>query len=94
MTDIFAEFQDLIRKLNTNGIEYAIGGGWALAIHGAPRATVDIDLLILSENLEKAWQVAEDLGYRSKVCRFLSTMELLKSAEFPKSTKNLRRFTQ
>ncbi len=34
-----------------------------MAIHGLPRATVDIDLLILSEDLEKVWQTAESLGY-------------------------------
>ena len=34
-----------------------------MAIHGLPRATVDIDLLILSEDLKKVWQTAESLGY-------------------------------
>lgn len=34
-----------------------------MAIHGWPRATIDIDLLILSENLEKGWKIAQTLGY-------------------------------
>lgn len=34
-----------------------------MAIHGVPRATVDIDLLVLSENLEQVWKIAEELGY-------------------------------
>jgi hypothetical protein len=34
-----------------------------MAIHGLPRATVDIDLLILSENLSTVWKIAESLGY-------------------------------
>jgi len=63
MADIFEEFQDLIKKLNQERIDYAVCGGWAMAIHGAPRATVDIDLLVLSENLERVWKIAEDLGY-------------------------------
>ena len=34
-----------------------------MAIHGLPRATIDIDLLILTEDLEKAWKTAQNLGY-------------------------------
>ena len=63
MADIFEEFLDLIKEFNQQQIDYAICGGWAMAIHGAPRATVDIDLLISSENLQKAWKIAEELGY-------------------------------
>lgn len=63
MTDIFEEFQKLIATINQKQIPYAVCGGWALAIHGVPRATVDIDLLILTENLEQVWRIAEDLGY-------------------------------
>lgn len=63
MADIFEEFQKLIEKINQEKIEYAVCGGWALAIHGVPRATVDIDLLILSEDLPHVWKIAEDLGY-------------------------------
>ncbi len=63
MADIFEEFQKLIARINEQNIEYAVCGGWALAIHGVPRATVDIDLLVLSEDLSKVWKIAEDLGY-------------------------------
>ena len=34
-----------------------------MAIHGLPRATVDIDLLVLTEDLEKVWGIAQNLGY-------------------------------
>ncbi len=63
MADIFEEFRDLIKRFNQQRIDYAVCGGWAMAIHGAPRATVDIDLLISPENLQKAWKIAEGLGY-------------------------------
>lgn len=66
MADIFEEFQKLIAKINQEQISYAVCGGWALAIHGVPRATVDIDLLVLSENLDQVWRIAEDLGYDVK----------------------------
>ncbi|CAN5203897.1 hypothetical protein BH20ACI1_BH20ACI1_31370 [soil metagenome] len=63
MADIFDEFQNLIARINQEQIDYAVCGGWAMAIHGSPRATVVIDLLVLSENLEQVWKIAEDLGY-------------------------------
>jgi hypothetical protein len=63
MSGLLKEFTDLTEMLNEKGIAYAVCGGWAMAIHGLPRATVDIDLLILSENLSAAWETAQNLGY-------------------------------
>ena len=63
MADIFDEFQHLIKILNDKKIDYAVCGGWAMAIHGAPRATVDIDLLVQTERLSEVWEIAENLGY-------------------------------
>ena len=63
MADIFDDFQSLIRRLNQKQVDYAVCGGWAMAIHGLPRATVDVDLLVLSENLSAAWEIAAELGY-------------------------------
>ncbi|HEX8738490.1 MAG TPA: hypothetical protein VF721_24375 [Pyrinomonadaceae bacterium] len=63
MSGLLKEFTDLTEILNEKGIAYAVCGGWAMAIHGLPRATVDIDLLILSENLSAAWETARNLGY-------------------------------
>src|SRR5437588_9318536 len=34
-----------------------------MTIHGFPRATVDIDVMVLADDLAAAWRVAEDLGY-------------------------------
>lgn len=36
MADIFDDFQSLIKRLNRGKIEYAVCGGWAMAIHGLP----------------------------------------------------------
>ena len=63
MSSLLDEFINFTEMLNRENIDYAICGGWAMAIHGLPRATVDIDLLILSENLNKVWQTAQNLGY-------------------------------
>ena len=63
MTSLLNEFTVFTEMLNHESIDYAICGGWAMAIHGLPRATIDIDLLILTEDLEKVRQIAQNLGY-------------------------------
>jgi predicted nucleotidyltransferase len=36
----------LLRSLNAHGVEYFLIGGYALAAHGYPRATADIDVVV------------------------------------------------
>jgi hypothetical protein len=61
--DLFRELTDLLTSLQDAEIDYALCGGLAMAVHGYPRATVDIDLLILAADAEAALGVAESLGY-------------------------------
>jgi hypothetical protein len=63
MFDLYEEFKSIVSALEEHGIDYAVCGGLAMAVHGAPRATVDIDLLMLAENLEAAKGLARSLGY-------------------------------
>ncbi len=58
------ELAALVRELDTAGVEYALVGGLAVAIWGAPRATQDIDLLIRPEALTAALDAVEHRGYR------------------------------
>ena len=44
--DVQSDFRDLLALFNSHGVDYVIVGGYALAFHGAPRATGDIDLLV------------------------------------------------
>ncbi|MEA1889257.1 MAG: hypothetical protein U9N50_05675 [Pseudomonadota bacterium] len=49
----------VIRALETHGVDYVVVGGYAVALHGAVRGTVDIDLVVTLtmqtfENTEKA----------------------------------------
>jgi len=60
MATLFDELTKLTESFEANGIEYAVCGGLAMAIHGFARATLDIDLLILSEDLEKAYKIGEE----------------------------------
>jgi hypothetical protein len=63
MSTLLQEFANLTQTLNEKNIDYAVCGGWAMAIHGFNRATLDIDLLILSEDLEQVWETAQSFGY-------------------------------
>src|SRR5688500_12183834 len=63
MSTLLDELSQLISALNENEIEYAVCGGLALAIHGFVRATVDIDILIQPESLEKAYKIAGEKGF-------------------------------
>jgi hypothetical protein len=61
--NFFEELRSLVAALEGAAIEYAICGGVALAIHGAPRATQDIDILLRPEDLDRVRAVAKDNGF-------------------------------
>lgn len=63
MLDITDELKALVNELNRHEIEYALCGGLAMGVHGWMRATVDIDLLILSESLDDVIEIAKSQGY-------------------------------
>lgn len=66
MATLLQELLDITSAFEKNGIEYAVCGGLAMAIHGFARATMDIDLLIHPESLEKAYQIAVAKGFDIK----------------------------
>ncbi|HRH42828.1 MAG TPA: nucleotidyltransferase family protein [Pyrinomonadaceae bacterium] len=66
MATLLQELLEITSDLKQNGIEYAVCGGLAMAIHGFARATMDIDVLIQPESLEKAFQVAAKKGFDIK----------------------------
>ena len=44
--DLQKDFADLCSLLNAQGVEFLIVGGYAVAYHGAPRFTGDLDILV------------------------------------------------
>ena len=40
------DFKEFIELLNSNNVKYLIVGGYALAFHGYPRYTKDIDIWV------------------------------------------------
>jgi len=63
MANLLDELTVIISDLEASGIEHAVCGGLALTIHGFPRATFDIDILIQPESLEEAYKIAAAKGY-------------------------------
>ncbi len=63
MLDILDELRRLVAVLDEHQIDYALCGGMAMGVHGRARTTIDIDLLILSDSLDKVYALAKTLGY-------------------------------
>jgi len=61
--DLIEELLGLVDGLNAERIEYAVCGGIALAIHGHPRFTKDIDLLVRAADRERLRGVARRCGF-------------------------------
>jgi Uncharacterised nucleotidyltransferase len=64
LLDLVEEFRSILSALQTAEIEFAVCGGLAVAIHAHPRATLDIDLLLPRDQLERAREVTRQLGYQ------------------------------
>lgn len=67
--DLYAELSRLTRALEDAGIDHALVGALALALHGAPRATSDIDLLVRPDDVDAALAVAKEEGFRFEAPR-------------------------
>jgi hypothetical protein len=61
---LLQEFTEFVAALNQRQLAYAVCGGWAMTIHGCPRATMDIDVMVLADDLAEAWKIATNLGYQ------------------------------
>jgi hypothetical protein len=46
MIELYEEFRDLLVELHNAGARFVVLGGHALAFHGHPRATKDLDVLV------------------------------------------------
>lgn len=82
--DLYAELDALIRGFDAAGIDYALCGGLALAVHGLPRATRDIDVLVRRGDVDRVRTVAKACGF---------TIEALPMT-FSSSGRSLVRFTK
>lgn len=58
------DFHDILSAFNAERVEYLLVGAYAVAAHGLPRATGDIDLWIRSSaaNAECVWRALKGFG--------------------------------
>lgn len=63
------DYLGIFRELNKKKIKYAVVGGLAVNLHGIPRMTYDIDLLLYLEdgNIKKFLMLMKIWGFKPKV---------------------------
>lgn len=61
--DLYEELLAVVNELQVEGVEYALCGALALAVHGAPRATKDLDLVARKEDEAKVREAVRRAGY-------------------------------
>lgn len=65
--DLNLDFKEFIQLLNAHEVQYLVVGGYAVALHGYPRNTKDIDiwLWLNADNADRLLLALEDFGFGS-----------------------------
>lgn len=65
--EVQSDFRDLLALLNDHKVEFMIVGGYALAFHGMPRFTGDIDIFVRpdNKNAQRIINALADFGFSS-----------------------------
>lgn len=65
--EIQQDFRELLALLNKHAVDYLVVGGYALAFHGAPRFTSDIDIFVCpnSQNATRILDALREFGFDS-----------------------------
>ena len=67
MMEVQKDFKELLELLNEQKVEFILVGAYALAFHGAPRYTGDLDIYVKPdiENSRKILRALTDFGFGS-----------------------------
>lgn len=59
------DFRDFVKFLNDSGVNYLVVGGYAVALHGHPRYTKDLDIWIEldPDNAKRILRALEASGF-------------------------------
>ncbi|MGA3028400.1 MAG: hypothetical protein ABSF98_26945 [Bryobacteraceae bacterium] len=59
------DLREFLGLLNSNGVEYLVVGAFAVAYHGFPRYTADLDLLVrpTAENADRVLRALSEFGF-------------------------------
>lgn len=65
MAQLQSDLSEFVELLNSRRVEYLVVGGHAVAFHGHPRLTGDIDFFLRAtrENAERVLAVLKDFGF-------------------------------
>lgn len=65
--EVQSDFRELLELLNLHQVEYLIVGGYALALHGAPRYTGDLDIFVKPDrkNADRIVKALDEFGFSS-----------------------------
>lgn len=65
--EVQQNFRDLLALFNVHKVDYIIVGAYALAYHGAPRYTGDMDIFVrpVSENARRILRALDKFGFGS-----------------------------
>lgn len=66
--NIQSDFEDFLRLLEAHDVDYMIVGGYAVAFHGFPRFTKDIDIFfdLSPANVDRLCHVLVEFGFQKK----------------------------
>jgi predicted nucleotidyltransferase len=79
--------REIAERFREREVRYGLTGGYAVAIHGHPRTTVDLDFLVDRADLETIDEILHDMGYEivyrsENVSQFISSKEELGEIDF------------
>lgn len=82
---------ELFAALESSGLEYAVVGGVAVNIHGVPRMTYDVDIVVATSepSLRTCREVLEALGLRSRLPFALETIAATSTRSELENDRNL-----
>lgn len=61
--DLYEELAKIADAFEADNLEYAVCGGIAVAFHGYPRFTKDIDLLVQPDDVGRAMDLLDAVGF-------------------------------
>jgi hypothetical protein len=88
-------FLDIFKELNRRRIKYLVAGGMAVNLHGYIRATADLDIMLLLEdlNISRFIKMVKGLGYQPRVPVALMDFAKQEKREEWKNAKEMKVFS-
>jgi hypothetical protein len=85
--DLERILRELAERFREAEVRYGLMGGYAVAIHGHPRTTVDLDFLVDRADLDRIDGILHDMGYQivhrsENVSQFVSSADELGQIDF------------